>query len=254
MITKDELRRRVRIAKYPRRNAALVPDAPDHNPLILEDCPGCHGSGRICIEENGSASQWECPTCGGTGITDNVVHYFDNNEPIRFVCLNSYGWVTCPYCNFTFSPSDKDAWSGLRHFRCGQRLEIVSVDKLIVEGIQKILAYWDDGLLTRGEIEDRLIELATRTDIDKFLAKLPAPWHDLVLAQLQRLAESESDEFITIFGGIYSNELMSDPEKAAELKRELKEQQALEAEQFKNIVLPMIRNWWAKRKNERTDG
>lgn len=47
---------------------------------------------------------------------------------------------------------------------------------------------------------------------------------------------------------------MSDPEKAAKLKRELKEQQSLEPEQFKKIVLPMIRDWWAKRKNERTDG
>jgi len=249
MITKDELRRRVLIAKYPRRGDAKVHEAPDHNPLILEDCPTCRGTGHKGIDENGQASLWECPICKGSGITGNLGPYFTNDEPIISVGLNSYGWITCPLCNFRFSPRDKHAWSGLRHFGCGQRLVIAPVDIAIDSSLRETLAFWEDGLLARGEMEDRLFELVIKTDIDKVLARLPQPWHDAVLKNLQSWAEDEDREPITIFGGIYKYEMEPDPAKAAEMKREVQEEQAADTKHLKEIVIPMIRDWWIKRRN-----
>ena len=124
MVTKEELRRRVRLAKYPRRSAAaaVVHKAPEHNPLVLEDCVTCHGSGDGCVEEGGKAVLAECRDCSGTGVTDALVPYFTNDAPPCFVSPGGDSWVTCPCCRFRFSPRDKRVWSGLRHFRCGQRL------------------------------------------------------------------------------------------------------------------------------------
>src|SRR5262245_20144393 len=60
MITKAEIQRRLLVAKYPRRGMADLRSAPDHNPLVLEHCPTCHGSGRRCEWEPGEATLWEC--------------------------------------------------------------------------------------------------------------------------------------------------------------------------------------------------
>ena len=42
---KAEIRRRLTLARYPRRSKARFTDENDHNPLVLQDCPQCHGSG-----------------------------------------------------------------------------------------------------------------------------------------------------------------------------------------------------------------
>jgi hypothetical protein len=38
MKSKDELKRRLTLLKYHRREAAVFAGAPEHNPLILENC------------------------------------------------------------------------------------------------------------------------------------------------------------------------------------------------------------------------
>lgn len=135
-MTKEELRRRVRLAKYPRRGAAIVHSAPEHNPLVLEDCAACHGSGHRCVEESGMAVLSECQACSGGGITERVVPYFDNDAPSSPVRLGDDGWVTCPCCSHRFSPEDANAWSGLRHFRCGQRLLLEPAEAFIGKGVE----------------------------------------------------------------------------------------------------------------------
>lgn len=122
MVTKDELKRRVRLAKYRRRGAAVFEGVPDHNPLILEDCHTCHGRGRCCEETTGCAVLTECPDCAGSGTTGEVVRYFANDAPSQTVRLGADGWLTCPCCGRRFSPRDRNVWTGLRHIRCGQRL------------------------------------------------------------------------------------------------------------------------------------
>jgi hypothetical protein len=131
VVTKEELRRRVRLAKFPRRAAAVVHDAPEHNPLVLEDCAACLGSGHRCVEEAGTAVLSECQACAGSGITEGIVPYFNNDAPSRPVRLGDDGWVTCPCCSYRFSPRDANAWSGLRHFRCGQRLLLEPAEALL---------------------------------------------------------------------------------------------------------------------------
>ena len=49
----QKIKRRILLAKYPRRANARFADAPDPNPLVLEDCPRCGGRGYICDESEG---------------------------------------------------------------------------------------------------------------------------------------------------------------------------------------------------------
>lgn len=121
-MTKDEIQRRLLVAKYPRRAAADLRSAPDHNPLVLEDCPTCRGSGHTCEWEPGVSTMLVCPACQGAGTTYAVVPRFENANPPVAVSLGEDGWLTCAHCGRRFSPTDKHAWTGLRHVSCGQRL------------------------------------------------------------------------------------------------------------------------------------
>lgn len=127
MITKEELRRRVLLAKYPRRSAAVLNVAPDHNPVVLEDCPACGGSGNRCIEDSAGATMHECAACAGAGTTYVLVPYFANDAPALTVRADPEGWTRCACCARRFSLNDRNAWTGLRHVRCGQRLNPVGL-------------------------------------------------------------------------------------------------------------------------------
>jgi hypothetical protein len=112
------------VAKYPRRAAAVFHSAPDHNPLVLEDCPTCHGSGTKCEGGPGVAILLDCPDCQGDGTTYALVPRFDNDSPPLAVRAAEDGWVTCPNCDRRFALTDRDRWTGLRHVSCGQRLQL----------------------------------------------------------------------------------------------------------------------------------
>lgn len=122
MITKAEIQRRLLVAKYPRRADADLRSAPDHNPLVLEDCPTCRGSGHKCEMEPGIATLLECPDCNGEGTTYALVPRFANDNPPVGVRVGDDGWVACAHCGLRFAPTDKHRWTGLRHISCGQRL------------------------------------------------------------------------------------------------------------------------------------
>ena len=122
MITREEMQRRLLVAKYPRRSSADLRATADHNPLVLEDCPTCHGSGHKCEMEPGVATLLECPDCHGEGTTYAVVPRFTNANPPVAIRVEDDGWVTCACCRNRFAPTDKDRWTGLRHVTCGQRL------------------------------------------------------------------------------------------------------------------------------------
>lgn len=124
MTTKDELQRRLLLSRYPRRSAAVLGATPDHNPLVLEDCPACGGSGNRCIEGDGVATFHPCQACAGAGITYELVPYFTNDASALSVQTNVDGWTQCPCCARRFSVRDSNAWTGLRHVHCGQRLNI----------------------------------------------------------------------------------------------------------------------------------
>ncbi|HXT99748.1 MAG TPA: hypothetical protein VN903_02060 [Polyangia bacterium] len=122
MVTKEEIKRRLLVAKYPRRADADPRTAPDHNPLVLEDCPLCHGSGTRCEGGPGYAALLQCPECKGEGTTYALVPRFANANPPLAVRAGDDGWLTCPNCGLRFAPTDRDRWTGLRHVTCGQRL------------------------------------------------------------------------------------------------------------------------------------
>ncbi len=129
----------------------------------------------------------------------------------------------------------------------GQRIVIDAMDMRIAESLRETFALWEHGALNRGDLEERIFTLATETNIDKVLSRLPAPWADVLLAQLQGWAEGPDREPLFIFGGIYAYETEPNPLKAAEMRRELEEQQAADVKHFKEVILPIIRTWWAKR-------
>ena len=124
MISKDELRRRLIVAKHPRRRDADPSSAPDHNPLVLEDCPACSGSGTRCEMTAHESTLLECTACSGEGTTYAVVPLFSNNAEPLAARAEAAGWVTCPCCGWRFSLADRRTWTGFRHVRCGQRLRL----------------------------------------------------------------------------------------------------------------------------------
>jgi hypothetical protein len=54
-------------------------DANDHNPVVLDECPKCHGSGKASEYGPGVHYLVECDACSGTGTTGQRVRYFDND-------------------------------------------------------------------------------------------------------------------------------------------------------------------------------
>ncbi len=115
------------------------------------------------------------------------------------------------------------------------------------ERVQQILSQWDDGVLTRGEVQNCLFDLAVETDIDQVLAQLAEPWREELFEHLRAWAESDSDEFIDVCSCIYSYAWELDPLKAELMKKEVADRKAAEREHFKGITLPAIRTWWLRR-------
>ena len=127
---KNEIRRRITIARYPRRSRAVFTDENDHNPLVLQDCPTCDGSGKASEYwsegEISVHSRIICPTCHGTGITGEIEPFFAIDTPEASVATGVDGWITCPNCRWRFTTVDPNAWTGRRHMRCGQKIKVIS--------------------------------------------------------------------------------------------------------------------------------
>jgi len=128
---KLELRRRLRLAAHPRRREAQFTAENNHNPLILQACPSCHGSGKRDIETaigNGGRtwSLGSCRDCGGTGITGEVEPYFLIETPEVTLTPDANGWLRCPGCGIAFTTRDRYRWTGYRHLACGQRIRTAS--------------------------------------------------------------------------------------------------------------------------------
>ena len=129
MSSKDDLRARLALRRYPRRSAAVFTDENDHNPWVLQDCPACRGSGKHChhnISRSGETySLGLCTSCGGSGVTGEVEPYFPDDAPGIPACADDSGWITCPTCDWRFALRDKRAWTGSRHLQCGQKIIVV---------------------------------------------------------------------------------------------------------------------------------
>ena len=99
--------------------------------MVLQDCPKCHGSGTFCQEvrqEDGDVAVLEsCPQCNGEGATGHIEPYFKNNSPEMSVVPYIEGWIRCPNCSRKFALKDKNAWTGQRHIRCGQKITVVKI-------------------------------------------------------------------------------------------------------------------------------
>ncbi|HZH16690.1 MAG TPA: hypothetical protein VE057_20215 [Archangium sp.] len=123
---KEEIRRRLRLSRYPRRDAAVFTDENDHNPLILEDCPRCGGRRTVCTSPSPDTYVLdECPACGGLGTTTEVVPYFADTGPEAEAVVDEHGWLTCPRCERRFSTRYRQNWTGRRHLTCGQAIRLV---------------------------------------------------------------------------------------------------------------------------------
>jgi hypothetical protein len=126
---KADIRRRLALSRYPRRAKAIFTDENDHNPLVLQDCRACRGSGKQC--HHGSQDDIQvyslerCNECGGLGVTGQVEPFFSNNELEMSAYPDSEGWLTCPACQWRFTIHDRRAWTGRRHMRCGQKIKVI---------------------------------------------------------------------------------------------------------------------------------
>lgn len=127
------LRKELILRRTPRRANAVFTAENDHNPTVLASCRECRGYGRYDTfrETDGRLIQelHKCEACGGTGVKAETEPYFNNdNEPIA-VAAEPNGWLRCPNCGWKFSITSKDAFTGLRHKRCGQKLHVTNVTR-----------------------------------------------------------------------------------------------------------------------------
>jgi hypothetical protein len=122
----DDIRRRLTLARYPRRSAASFTEENGHNPLVLQDCSMCRGQGKRCELDtsNGSYTLDVCSACNGSGVTGEVEPYFSDDKPEVAAEADPHGWLTCPTCGWRFAIRDSSAWTGQRHLQCGQRIRI----------------------------------------------------------------------------------------------------------------------------------
>lgn len=109
---------------------------------------------------------------------------------------------------------------------------------------------WDTGALTRGAADKLYFDAAVFDGIDETLSKLDDPWRESLFTTLREWALADpSEKPIRIFGGIYSYEMESDPEKAAQMRKEVEDRHAEEDAHFMNVILPDIRAWWEARRS-----
>lgn len=125
---KQEIKRRLTLSKYPTRCKAQFTEENNHNPYVLASCPQCRGRGKYDTFQKSSSGVVqtlnECEACNGTGVVPEIEPFFNNdNEPVP-VAANADGWIKCPNCGWRFTITDKHAWTGLRHMRCGQKLHV----------------------------------------------------------------------------------------------------------------------------------
>jgi hypothetical protein len=122
------IRRRLLEALYPRRARADFLLDPDHNPLVLEDCAPCHGTGQICREGPASALLDVCDSCEGCGWSGRLTRYFSEDSEAPRRAQLSDEWLTCPSCKRRFTVRDTQVWTGFRHIKCGARIALTPND------------------------------------------------------------------------------------------------------------------------------
>src|SRR5450432_2685268 len=127
----EKLKRLLRASAYPRRGQAKFTAANDHNPLILQDCPACRGTGKRDRRyyEDGQRvwALGTCAACDGTGNTGEIENYFVSEAskvPAATATPDADGWLRCPGCRIVFTTRDPHRWTGYRHIRCGQRIRL----------------------------------------------------------------------------------------------------------------------------------
>ena len=102
----------------------------DHNPTYLETCARCGGFGRLFITHyerpRNPQDDQPCPDCASSGRIRKS--YFTNDNPPVEATTDKDGWLKCPACNWRFSLKDKNAWTGYRHKKCGQRIVVGTFD------------------------------------------------------------------------------------------------------------------------------
>ena len=57
-------------------------------------------------------------------MTGEVVRYFSNENDQQEAEVRG-GGITCPNCGWRFRLSDRHAWTGKRHLRCGQKIRLL---------------------------------------------------------------------------------------------------------------------------------
>ena len=121
-----EIDRLIQASPHPRREGAVFTDDNDHNPIILQDCPECHGRRKFCEwgtpEDRFIHQQVVCLTCCGLGSTGTEGSYFANDTPAIDARLMGISRILCPHCGETFRIHDSSAWTGRRHRTCGQKI------------------------------------------------------------------------------------------------------------------------------------
>ena len=121
---KAQIQRRSNIAQYSKLANIVHTAENDHNPLVLEKCPACSGTGKNCrfVAEENALYTDVCEACDGDRTTGNVIRRYPTDSTLIEARVNESGWVRCPGCSVGFKTTSDESWSGLRHKSCGQKI------------------------------------------------------------------------------------------------------------------------------------
>ena len=129
---KQAIRKQLNIAKYTKPENIVFSDENDHNPLVLEKCPVCKGTGKNCKRIKTTNEMVivtdSCEACGGLRVTGNLVRQYSEDSSIEEARVNRDGWLKCPGCGTRFTTNSAASWSGWRHKTCGQKIRLVPQD------------------------------------------------------------------------------------------------------------------------------
>lgn len=111
----------------------------------------------------------------------------------------------------------------------------------IEDRVAALVADYESGLYTRGEISNSMLALVTATNIEEVVQAVPDEWREELVRLLRRV--SGYGQLISVDGSIYRYETEPDPARRAEMIADLQRERALADEHFESVVRPAIREW-----------
>lgn len=113
-----------------------------------------------------------------------------------------------------------------------------------VSKVQEVLARWDRGELSHGDVLFEMVEGLTRENIAEVVGSLPPDWRAQLIEDFRERATTESrEQLVVLNAGSFEWEKEPNPRERERMRAEYDRERAQALARYWEIVLPAIR-WW----------